>query len=298
MKKIFLILLIIYFTTGCNSYMELNDLGIINKIGIEKENNKYKLTAAITKVTNKNEYPEQKIITVNGLTISDIINNLSISLSKKIYLSHLDLLIINNTINQNELTEIINYFLNNNETRNDFLVITTNDINNIITNSTWQEINNLIKINLSETNKSIYTTMYDLMNNYFQNKPIYVSNISFDRELKLNGITKIYHNKQINIPNDKTIFINYILNNIKSYKLNLKCQDNKFLYLNILSSQTNTLNNNTFITNEINIIKNDCNLNKDNINKLFNNYLKNNLHEFTNNNININNTIRGLYENY
>ena len=56
------------------------------------------------------------------------------------------------------------------------------------------------------------------------------------------------------------------------------------------------LNNKLLITNEINIISNDCHLNNQEINKIFNKYLEDNK-IYTNKILNINNTIRGNYEN-
>ena len=296
MKKI-IILIIILLLTGCNSYIELNDLGIIQIIGLEKIDNNYKLTTSIIEKVDEDTNPIISIYNIEGNTIPELFNKLSLSLNKKIYLSHLDTLIINDSIKTNELENIINFFLNNNESRNDFLIITTNDISNIINNTKSENITDLVKLNEKENSQSIYTTMYDLINNYYNKKPIYLTNIKYQDKLFINGITKIEHNKHIQIDEDKSIIINYLLNNINTYKINLKCDNNKFLYLNILSSNTNYLNNKLLITNEIKVITNDCNLNKDIINKTINNYLKDNLKEFTNKKITINNTIRGIYEN-
>lgn len=296
MKKI-IILIIILLLTGCNSYIELNDLGIIQIIGLEKIDNNYKLTTSIIEKVDEDTNPIISIYNIEGNTIPELFNKLSLSLNKKIYLSHLDTLIINDSIKTNELENIINFFLNNNESRNDFLIITTNDISNIINNTKSENITDLVKLNEKENSQSIYTTMYDLINNYYNKKPIYLTNIKYQDKLFINGITKIEHNKHIQINEDKSIIINYLLNNINTYKINLKCDNNKFLYLNILSSNTNYLNNKLLITNEIKVITNDCNLNKNKINKTINNYLKDNLKEFTNKKITINNTIRGIYEN-
>ena len=296
MKKI-IILIIILLLTGCNSYIELNDLGIIQIIGLEKIDDNYKLTTSIIEKVDEDTNPIISIYTIEGNTIPELFNKLSLSLNKKIYLSHLDTLIINDSIKTNELENIINFFLNNNESRNDFLIITTNDIYNVINNTKSENITDLVKLNEKENSQSIYTTMYDLINNYYNKKPIYLTNIKYQDKLFINGITKIEHNKHIQIDEDKSIIINYLLNNINTYKINFRCDNNKFLYLNILSSNTNYLNNKLLITNEIKVITNDCNLNKDKINKTINNYLKDNLKEFTNKKITINNTIRGIYEN-
>ena len=297
MKKIIIIISLLFLLTGCNSYVELNDLGIINAIGIEKNNNNYKVYASIIENVEKNGTPNFTIYQIEGNNLLEIFDHLNLKLNKKIYLSHLDLLLLNPTIKTKELEEIINFFLNNNESRNDFLVVTTDNINNILKNSSFQEINNLIKINEQETSKSIYTTMYDVMNNYFEKKPLYFTNLTLEDKIIINGITKLNNNKQTLIPEDKIIYINYLLNNVNTYKVNINCSENKYLYLNILTSNTNILNNKILITNEIKVITNDCNLTKKDINSIFNNYLKTNLKEFTNKSITIQNTIRSTYEN-
>ena len=296
MKKI-IILIVVFFLTGCHSYIELNDLGIIHIMGLEKIDNKYHLSTSIIEKFDTNSNLIFATYNVEGITIPELMDKLSLTLNKKIYLSHLDLLILNDSIKTNELENIINFFLNNNESRNDFLVVSSNNIQKIINNSKWQEINNLIKLNEKEYSKSIYTTMYDLINNYYNKQPIFLTNINYQDKIFINGIDKIDHNRHEFINENKTILINYLLNNINTYKINFKCDNNKYLYLNILSSNTNYLNKDILITNEIKVITNDCNYNKNIINDTFNNYLKDNLKEFTNKKITIKNTIRSIHEN-
>ena len=296
MKKILFLIPVLILFTGCNSYVELNDLGIIHTIGLEKENNSYKLYASIIEEVKEDGSPISKFYQIEGNTIFEIMDHLSLNLSKKIYLSHLDLLVLNDTIKSKEMKDIINFFLNNNESRNDFLVVTTKNIPSILKKSHWQEINNLVEMNEKETSKTIYTTMYDVVNNYYEGKPIYLTNINYNNTIHIDGIIKLEHNKQEFIEEDKAIFINYLINNIESYKINFNCSENKNLYLNILTSNTNTFNKKIFITNEIKVITNDCNLKKDKINVFINSYLEEHLKEFTKNSITIKNTIRSVNE--
>lgn len=297
MKKIFLVVIILLLT-GCDSYIELNDLAIINSIGIEYQDNTYTFYANVTeeidKETNK---PKTTIYEVKGDSINEVIDNLSLTLSKKIYISHLDLLLINDTIKKNELKEIIHFFLNNNESREDFLVATSDDIKNVLENTDFKEINDLIENNQKQTSKSIYTTMYDVINNFYLNEKIYFTNITLDEHPVCSGLKVFTNNNYQFIEEDKVIFTNYLLNNIDTYKYSYKCSSNNYLYLNILAANVNELNNEIIIANEIKVIANDCNYKKEKINQIFNHYLKDNLKEFTNKKITIKNTIRGTYEN-
>ena len=87
MKK-YLILIIIFFLTGCSSYIELNDLAIIDTIGIQKEDNNYKITISyIEEIEENNLNPQTKIIEVKDTNINQLFNNLSLKINKKIYLS-------------------------------------------------------------------------------------------------------------------------------------------------------------------------------------------------------------------
>lgn len=297
MKKILILLALIFIITGCSSYSELNDLAIINAIGIEKEDNNYKLYASFVENVEDLVEPNTTIYDVSGTSLNEIIDNLSLTLNKKIYISHLDLLLINETIKTNELEEIINFFLNNNETREDFLVAFTTNTKETLEKTKFKEINDLVEINHQETSKAIYTTMYDVIDNYFSKKSIYLTNLNLDEKIFINGLKEFKNNNYKDIKEEDTIFINYLLNKIKNFKYSYNCKENNYLYLNILRSNTNILKNELIITNEIKVITNDCKYKKEKIIEVFNNYLKDNLINFTDKKITIKNTIRGTYEN-
>ena len=298
MKKLLILLLNLIFLTGCQSYIELNDLKIINAIGIEFKDNNYTMFASIVdEVDKETMQPNTKIYEIKGNSLNQLMDELSLTLNKKIYLSHLDLLLINETIKTKQLESIINFFVNNNETREDFLVASTSNIKEILEKSKFKEINDLIEINHEQTSKSIYTRMYDLINSYYNKENIYLTKIDLEDNLICNGLTIFKNNNYKTISIDDTLFINYLIDNIENYKYSHKCSNNKYLYLNILNSNTNQINKELIITNEVKIITNDCNLTKDEIDNTFKTYLKENLEKKTNKKITIKNTIRGIYEN-
>ena len=297
MKK-YLILIIIFFLTGCSSYIELNDLAIIDTISIQKEDNNYKVTISyIEEIEENNLNPQTKIIEAKDTNINQLFNDLSLKINKKIYLSHLNLLLIDDSIKNQEFKELINYFLNNQDTREDFLIAYSNNINDLMNNNKFLEINDLVKINHQETSKVIYTTMYDVIKNYYEKKNIYLTNLTYqDNNILPIGIITFINNDYQELTEDQSIFINYLLDNIDTFNYTYKCQDNNYLNLKILKGKKQELNNKLLITNEINIISNDCHLNNQEINKIFNKYLEDNK-IYTNKILNINNTIRGNYEN-
>ena len=137
-KIIFLFLLILL--TGCTPYSDINNLAIINKIAIEKDNN-YKIHIEIL-----NSLDNNNIISIEGETLEECMNNLNNKLQKRVYLTHLETLIITDSLKKENYKEIINYFLNNETSRNSFFVIATDKINDKILNIKSEDLENLIKI--------------------------------------------------------------------------------------------------------------------------------------------------------
>ncbi len=196
MKKI--LLLIIFITTGCIKYTDLKDLSIIKSIGIEYHDS-YTIYAQVYDVINKNNDPETKIIKANGKTIKEAFINLKTVSNKKLYYSHIDLLIFDTKLSNNNYNEIINYLINNNEFRNDYLVMLSNDIYNTLDNSKYDEIENLIKTN----NLTIKINFINLINDFINNKTFIISKIDYDNNIFYTGNYKYKNNKIERINNEK-----------------------------------------------------------------------------------------------
>ena len=172
MKKILLILILII--TGCSKYTDLKDLTIIKSIGIEYNDN-YTIYAQIYDEIKKDADPKTKVINVSGKTLKESFNNLKNKVNKKIFLSHIDLLILDTNLDKNKYKDIIDYFIKDNELRNDFLTISSNDINNLLNKTKYNEIEDYIK-----TNNNVKKISFDEIINYFlENKPIILTTIDY-----------------------------------------------------------------------------------------------------------------------
>lgn len=145
MKKA-IILLLFLFLTGCD-YIELNDLSIIKSIAINYQNNEYSLYAEIIDEIDDNNNPTTKIIEVNANSIKECFKNLIVRSNKTIHYSHIDLLILSTNLNNNNLNEIFNYFLESKNFRNDFMTISSTDVKTLISDSKYDEIEQLVKNN-------------------------------------------------------------------------------------------------------------------------------------------------------
>jgi len=182
MKKI--LILLILLLTGCNKYTELNELAIIKSIGIEKKDN-YTLYAEIITDIKDNE-PITEIIKVTDSNINNLFNKIKLQVNKEIYFSHIDLIILDFNLKNNDYDNLIKYFLNHHEFRNDFLTILSSDMKNVLDNSQYDEIENLIITN-KESKTIIKKTFEKLMQEYLDNKEFTLSNITYQDKVMFNG---------------------------------------------------------------------------------------------------------------
>ncbi len=200
MKKI-IIIVIILFITGCTTYNELNNLAIIKSIGIEVKDNKYTLYAQIIDEIDKNNNPKTQIIMEEGDNIQELFQNIKIHINKEIYLAHIDLLILNK-IDNTILNNIINYFLNNQSFRNDFLTILSDNINDILEKTKYDEIEKIITTN-KDTKKIIKISFEEIIQNYLDKKEFSLSKINYQNKINFEGNYKFLNNKLERINNEK-----------------------------------------------------------------------------------------------
>ena len=150
MKKI-LLLITILLLTGCTKYNDLNELAIIKSIGIS-HNNEYTLYAQVIEEIDKDNIPKMKVIETSDKDIEKIFNNIKKLVNKEIYFSHIDLIILDFNLQENDYRELINYFLEHNEFRNDYYCILSKDIKKVLHNSKYDEIEELLTTNKESKN--------------------------------------------------------------------------------------------------------------------------------------------------
>ena len=123
MKKIKYIIIVILFTlTGCLNYVELNDIGIINVIGIDKDNDGYVININMVTPTG-DDLEKSTTYEVFASTLEEAFDRLYLLTSKKINLSHLELVMFSKSLDKTDYKNITNFFLNRNDSRNTFPVV-------------------------------------------------------------------------------------------------------------------------------------------------------------------------------
>lgn len=161
MKKLLIIPLILLLT-GCWNYRELNQLAITTGIAIDKEDNIYKVTIMIANSkkdtgSDGSITPSAAVYDGTGKTIYEAFKDTSLSVSKQIYLSHIDVLVLSEEIASNNLTDVIDFLFRYPQTRNNFYLVlakeqTASEILKVTTPLETFPSQNLAK-NLEITNK-------------------------------------------------------------------------------------------------------------------------------------------------
>ena len=125
MKKILIIILTLLLCTGCFDYKEINDLAIINAIGIDYENDEYIITLEI--LNDQIDKDSSKITSYTKVghdkNLTSAIENAADKLSKQLIFNHIKLMILSKSIIEEKFENIIDLFLRNTYFRENFYVI-------------------------------------------------------------------------------------------------------------------------------------------------------------------------------
>lgn len=225
--KLGVLFILILLLTGCSSYTELNDLSIVSTIGIDYKDNQYELIVNVIDGKLDDQEIEKTITTFSSKnnSLEEAFNEIYLKSSKKLYLSHLDLLILTeNAINQ-KFPNIIHNFLENNEYRNNFNVVLLSDtslFDFMNQNIQAEEINDLMTTNQKETAYCIVKDFETILKELLIDKNSYLPTITYqENQLILNGFTlikdyQIY--KQLTL--EESVLLNMLQNKVNKAYLN------------------------------------------------------------------------------
>lgn len=274
MKKFLVLLISIFLLTGCSDYTELENLGITSSLFIEYDID-YKITAEIYK-DDEMEYLSSK-----GSTISEAIHNFNFKSKSKIYLSHLNALILSEDV---PIEEVLYYFLRNPNSNNNFYVVVTDQ------EDFYDEEENVgLMLNniLDRSNRDdFFVIMRDYLN---KNKDIVIPFMS--KDYNLDTIATYKKDKLINNLSKENTFIYSLLTDKTSEETLKVSYEDKDIVVSIDNIKTDIkVDKNIQIKLDIDatILEKDGNLNTfkaktiTNIEKKINASLENDLKKFIN----------------
>ena len=283
--KLILLFLVIFLSTGCVSYTELNELGIIDMILIDKDSDNYIVT--INMITpSKDEIDAKKTYQASGKNLDKCLNELYLKTTKRIAFSHLELMALSSNLDKNNYDEIINLFLNRVDSRNSFSTIIVDNSDRLFEYKS-KDINDLININGEESGIVFIKQFDEIVKDILEVNISYIPYISIDDELNIKGYQSIYEENKL-LSKEESIGYNFITNNITQtvlisndigFKLNrtstiIKVDENKI--------KIDINNNYKIVTNNSNITDNNKikNIYNEEIKKCIDVYINNNNHKY------------------
>ena len=258
MKKIAFLLFFMIFITGCSSYTELNDLGLVSLLGIDYQDNNYQVYVTIMEGKQDDGTLEktQAYFHSEASTLEEAFQKITLQSNKKIYLSHVDALLVTNDLIDNRLKDTISNFLNNNESRNNFnIVLVKNEISDFFDKEvTAEQINKLILINNNESGTITEVDFESFLKNLLIDSNSIIPTISYqNNHLEVEGITLIKDFKVFALLDQKESFILNLLNNKVTHAIwkdatiyesesTIKTNKNKVtMVINITTDNPNTI---------------------------------------------------------
>ena len=216
-NKLFLLSIIILTTlTGCYDYREINTLAIVSATEINKIGDEYQVSVqainpqAPDKTTNSQA--PFIIYTGTGKTIQEAYRSITLSASRFMYSNHLDLLIINEKIAKENISDLIDYYIRNPGIRNEFYVLISKDDNILSITTPIDEISSASIKESIENNYKYYgvssrTTFSEFVNmNLNPNQEIVLPTIELIKDTPTedkNINESKYNNDDVNANKDK-----------------------------------------------------------------------------------------------
>ena len=133
MKKLILLIPVIFFLTGCYNYRELNDLAIISGVAVSKNNDTYNITVEVVNPkkeqdTSSGKEPDYVIYEGTGKSMQEAFRTIVKESPQKLYGAQIDVLIIDEETAREGIDDILDFFARDPEVRSEFyVVISKND---------------------------------------------------------------------------------------------------------------------------------------------------------------------------
>lgn len=314
-KKIIL-LLIMFTLTGCYDNKELNNIAILTATEINKVDDNYIINAEVVNPQAPDKQTTKAspfiIYTGVGKTIQEAYRQIKLSSSRYLYPEHLQVLIINENLAKEDISEVLDFYLRDPSIRTEFNVLIGRDKDILSTTTPIEEIssssiNETIKTNNRFQGVSNLTTLNELtIMSLNPNTEIIlpsiklknitkeadteenINNTKIDTMYELSGLAIFKNNKLLGyLDNNQSISFNILKNQIKSSVFSYECQKNKYLSAEIINNKSKiavkdnqiTIN----VTTNVTINESNCNLklnenkNIKSLEKDLSIYLKNNL---------------------
>ena len=258
MKKVILLLILVFICTGCYNYKELNDLGIVSAMGISKDGEVYNLDIQLLNVLDSEKSGLNKspitVISGQGKTIFEAIRSMNKKTSKVFFLADVDYVFLDKSVLNDSIDEIMDFLVRDTKLSLNFLIITSTqnsslDILSSISHFDTNSANNLYNaiINSEKRYGGINSLhVRELVSNYyskgkdtiFPNVYIKDTNNSSENDsledsksesyVEVKNMVFFKDNEVIELTDEETKGVNFLRNKIKNASLTIECDGGYF----------------------------------------------------------------------
>ncbi len=277
MKKIILILITLFLTTGCFNYLSLNEIAVVSLIHIDYKD-EYIVTVEVRE--NEKDNPNaSNFYTNSGMSLDIAFENIGLTLNKALYLVDTDTLIITDNIIKDKLNNTLDYLTRQNNIGNNFNILVSNDDINKIT-ETIKSNNKIVGSYIKDSINNPYNNIVDIkfnkfVKNYLNDyKDMILPYGKLNNDKFMIDEAIIFNNNKdlIRINNDDVKIYN-LLNNVDRYSLFKINYKEGFLIYRVKSIKTKIDYKDNNIKIKLDIIGNfneidNISLNKNSINEV------------------------------
>lgn len=268
MRKLFLIFPLLFILTGCYNYHELNDLAIVSAMSISKSNDSYHIAIQVVNTVKEQDATssdEPSFITykASGKSLQKAFSNIIKDTPKKIYGNQMQLLIIDEGLAREGISDILDFLARDPNIRNEFYVAIgrDKDILDVLTpldNVSGKNILDKLKATNEDLGIANMVTFNELIAN-FQNKNIEVAlptikiegnrseddvksdlEESFpDKRIVISNLSIFKNNKLLGYLNEReSLAYNFIMDNITHAIIVNKYKNSSYIALELINSKT------------------------------------------------------------
>jgi len=268
-KKLLILVFFIPILSGCWNYREINDLAIVTGFAVEEVDNDIKISAQIMRIQKsigQDQLSQEMsyVLEATGKTFYEALRKITLRSPKRLYISHIKIFIIDEKIARKSIQELIDYPIRETEFRAEFYIFVSkdtkaSDILKVVTPLkafSSNAIEDYIEISSEILGKNQIITYTDFLHNYMEEGLENVVNGLYIKgdvkqgenidDLKKTNIDAIIYLGNIGVfKNDKLLGwltedesygYNFITNKIDTAIINIPCDKDKYIAVEILSS--------------------------------------------------------------
>lgn len=242
MKKIWLLLIIPFFLTGCYDYQELNNRAVIAGVAIDYQDDEFIVNLEILNNKKGNGQEEETdktyYIEGNGTSLTEAFQKCHLQLSKEPYYSHLKVLIIGEEVANEKLVDVLDYVIRDPSIRNIFLPVVADKVKakDILESVTTENpvvstsIQSMLENNTANNGVSIIKDFETFLNAVIDPyQDAYLNTITKDEDtLKITGIAAFKEDKlKLTLDIDEAITFNTLNNDSTNYFVEMTCANDE-----------------------------------------------------------------------